>query len=390
MEKIQPAHRMPALGKEQPEVLHVPLAPASVALQHIHQRRRPFFVASVRRAQQPHRVARLPHQRRLDEIMTQNVAAEWLLARQRRQRAVFDEGRRADDRIMAPVVCLSTLPVVQPRHERRSIQRLRKLHHTAQQRLRADLFRKCLQDADARILFHQAHHPVDQRAGHQAVRVQHHRVAVALPPPAAEVTHIPALAIDRLAPLAIKNLPERLELPAQLQPAHLLLDPLVRIIRIAQDEKVKVLEMPRLLNRCEDRAQSFKHTRHVLVVDRQNDRRRGLERPLVIILRQRVPQLQRIILRPVHQPHADQRRPEAVVELVIQRHKNNQQRDLRPAQPIGTQIHIQQPRAQKRAETHEGKERRASCTRDPRRRQTLRRGQMRCGRAITHFSSQKK
>jgi hypothetical protein len=52
VEEIDAAHRVPAFGKEQPEVLDVPLAPAAVTFEHVHQRGRPFLVAAAGGGQQ--------------------------------------------------------------------------------------------------------------------------------------------------------------------------------------------------------------------------------------------------------------------------------------------------------------------------------------------------
>jgi len=59
-------------------VLHVPLAPAVVALGGVQQRGRTFLVAAREIGRDPHLPAGLAHQRGLDEIVAENAAAERL------------------------------------------------------------------------------------------------------------------------------------------------------------------------------------------------------------------------------------------------------------------------------------------------------------------------
>jgi hypothetical protein len=235
---------MPAFGKEQPEVLDVALAPAAVTFEHVHQRGRTFLVAATGGGQQPHRVTGFAHQRGFDEVVAQNMPAEGRVRRQRRQRAVFDEGCETQDGVVTPEVRLAALPVVESGHERRPVERLRELHHAAQQRVGGDLLREGLDDADAGIFLHDAHHAGEQSAGHEAVRVEHDHVAVALAPAAAEVADVAALAVDLLAAAAVKDASEGLELAAEFQPGGFLLDPLAGLVGIAEDEKVEILDWP--------------------------------------------------------------------------------------------------------------------------------------------------
>src|SRR4051794_19925374 len=101
------------VGKKQPQMLHVALAPAAVALQLVEQRRRRLFVAAGEIAREPNLPPGAPHERRLDEIVAHDLAAERRLSRQPAETAMLDERLDTDDRVVSPVGALAQLPVVE-------------------------------------------------------------------------------------------------------------------------------------------------------------------------------------------------------------------------------------------------------------------------------------
>ena len=85
------------------------------------------WAAAPRRSRRGRRRSRppaaAPHQRRLDEVVAHDLAAERRAARQLRQAAQLGERRGADDRVVAPVVALAPCPVAAARREQRAVER---------------------------------------------------------------------------------------------------------------------------------------------------------------------------------------------------------------------------------------------------------------------------
>ena len=99
-------------------MLEVALTPAPVALHLLEQRGGRLLVAPGEVVGEPERVARAPEQRRLDEVVAQDLAAERRPAGQPRQPAVLHERRDAEDRVVAPVLAVAELPEVEARRRR--------------------------------------------------------------------------------------------------------------------------------------------------------------------------------------------------------------------------------------------------------------------------------
>ena len=98
------------LARQHARVLQIALAPAPVARRQIDQRRRAFLVRAAERRQHVDRPAGAAHQRRLDEVVAEDVAAERRLARQVGHAAMVGEGAGADDRVVAPIVAVAPHP----------------------------------------------------------------------------------------------------------------------------------------------------------------------------------------------------------------------------------------------------------------------------------------
>src|SRR6185436_18947093 len=93
-----------AAREKEPQVLQVALAPAPVTAHLLEQRRRHLLVAAAEVVREPERPPGAAHERRLDEIVAQDLAAERLASRQAGQSTMVHEGLHADDRVVPPVL----------------------------------------------------------------------------------------------------------------------------------------------------------------------------------------------------------------------------------------------------------------------------------------------
>lgn len=133
------------------EVLKIALTPASVARREIEQRGWHLFIASAERRQHVDAPTGPPHQRSLDEIVAEDVAAEGLPSAKLRQRSRFSKRLHPDDRVVSPVIALGTVPPSHAGRDHRSVQPARELLHAAEQTSRVDNHGKRLDEPGARI-----------------------------------------------------------------------------------------------------------------------------------------------------------------------------------------------------------------------------------------------
>src|SRR5262249_3825828 len=140
-----------ALREEKPQMLQVALTPASVALHLLEQRRRHFLPAAAEVVRQPDAPAGASHERRLDEIVAEDLATERLPSPEPRQAAVRHEGRDADDRVVSPVLSVAELPPVQPGGEHRPVDMTRELLDAREQRAAVHRHGGGLDHADMRV-----------------------------------------------------------------------------------------------------------------------------------------------------------------------------------------------------------------------------------------------
>ena len=94
-------------ARQHADVLQIALTPAPVARGEVDQRGRAFLEAAAERRQHVDRPAGAAHQRRLDEIVAEDMAAERRLAGQVGHAAMVGEGAGADDRVVAPVIAVA-------------------------------------------------------------------------------------------------------------------------------------------------------------------------------------------------------------------------------------------------------------------------------------------
>src|SRR5262249_35920106 len=80
VQEERPVRAEETLGEEQAEMLEVALAPAPVAPHLLEQRGRHLLPAAAEIVGEPERPAGASHERRLDEVVAQDLAAERLAA----------------------------------------------------------------------------------------------------------------------------------------------------------------------------------------------------------------------------------------------------------------------------------------------------------------------
>ncbi len=236
-------------------------------------------MAAVRQRHHMDRPAPAAQQRRLDHVVTHDVAAEGRPAGQARQAAAFREGLDAHDGVMAPEGRFGAGPPVQAGAGDRAIEARRELLPARERRARIDQRRNGLDKAEAGLAIHQRGEPRHGAAAHQAVGVQHDHIIVA----AAEARH-PILDIARLAgmvdrPAAIID--RHRAGGAQAQEGGTLAR-LILLRRIAQHEEVEQVARADAVDRADHLAQPAEDRVDILVIDGQQHRRaaaRQAQRP---------------------------------------------------------------------------------------------------------------
>ncbi len=226
-------------------------------------------------------------------------------------RAIADERRDANDRVVSPVMRFAELPEVQSRGEERPVHRRRELLDARVQRVAPGGARRRLDDSGVGIRLADAHERRQAFAAHHAVGIEHDHVAVLASPAAAEVGDVAALALDPVLSPAIEDAAEAVDGAAERKPGIELGDARIGVAGVGQDEKVEPVERAGLLQRLVRRAQSREHARHVFVADRHDDRgaRFGWNRRGTAAghpLRDRV-----TVATPVEQPESGERGPES-------------------------------------------------------------------------------
>ena len=141
-------------------VLQIALRPAAIAHGDVDQRGRRFLPGAAAVGGHAHLPAAAAHQRGLDEIMRQHVAAEGLAALELRQAAVLRERRHANDGVVAPVIAAVAGPGGQAARDDRSVDAGGELLQPAEKGSRADELRRGLQNAQLRIGLHRLHQPL--------------------------------------------------------------------------------------------------------------------------------------------------------------------------------------------------------------------------------------
>src|SRR5271163_2083974 len=99
-----------ALAREDANMLEVALAPSSIATGEVDQRGGAFLEAAAERREHVDRPTGPAHQRRLHEIMAQDMTAERRPSRQVGHPAMIGERPRSNDGVVAPIIAVSPHP----------------------------------------------------------------------------------------------------------------------------------------------------------------------------------------------------------------------------------------------------------------------------------------
>jgi len=178
---------------------------------------------------------------------------------------MLHERLHAEDGVVPPVVAVVLLPVVQAGEEKRAVEPVGILLNPRVQRLAIHDARRVWMMPTAGFFSIRA---TRRTSVWPVIRLSASRttnVTVVPSPAPQKVREIAALAVDGLAAFAIENAPEAPHLFAELDPRDLLLDPIVRLVGVAQDEEVEMLQLPGLLDRPVDDAQPLEDPADILV-----------------------------------------------------------------------------------------------------------------------------
>ena len=191
--ELEAADELQAGQNDEMPVLQVALAPALVAADELDQRRRVLLPAEILLRQHAHLVAGAPHQRRLDLVVAQHMAAEHAVAGQRRDVAMRDERREPDRRVVAPIRAAVGLPPGAADGPGAHAEPHAELEDARERAGRRQADHQPLQDAELRIGLHDAHEAQDRGRGHEAVGVERDREFVLMPQRWQKSQKLPAL-----------------------------------------------------------------------------------------------------------------------------------------------------------------------------------------------------
>ena len=258
-------------------MLEVALGPSSVARGEVDQRGGAFLEAAAERREHVDRPTSPAHQRRLHEIMAQDMTAERRPPRQIGHPAMIGERACANDRVVAPIIAVAPHPERQAGGDDGAGDARCELLYAREQGVAIDDQRQALNDSGVRIGFHRRREPDDRIRGHQAVGVQDDHLGVGGAPARDEVGDIARLAAHVLSSSAIEQTRRRKSL-AHRQQRPLLGDPDVGIGGVGEKEIVEGIAQARRLDVLINRLHRREHTRRGLVVDRHDDRGLDIER----------------------------------------------------------------------------------------------------------------
>ncbi len=180
-------------------------------------------------------------------------------------------GASSDDRIVAPVRTGIALPPRAARRVRTHAVPHAELEDSRERAGRRQADDQRLQDAQARIAFHQADHAQDRRPGHDAVGVEHDHVFVRAAAPLAEIADVAGLEPGVAAASAIVEpaRPPVRALPGGEQRAFARRQPVVPAV--AQHKDVESVAQPGRIDARNGRAQRAEHALRIFVVHRHDD-----------------------------------------------------------------------------------------------------------------------
>jgi hypothetical protein len=138
-------------GRNDANVLQIALAPATVANREVDDRGRRLLVGAVEIVGDGDCPAGTPDERRLDEIVAEDVSTEGRLAGKERQAGGAGKRLPANDRIVAPVVAFAPAPPGKPAGDHRPVDAAGELMQACEQALAVDQARDRLDQARVRI-----------------------------------------------------------------------------------------------------------------------------------------------------------------------------------------------------------------------------------------------
>src|SRR5690625_2507891 len=118
---------------------------------------------------------------------------------------MLNEGLRANQGVVAPVGAVAELDGRQTSREERPVKPVGELLDTRERRACPDDYRRGLEDADALVALHEAHHAGDGPAFHETVGIEDHEVAEVFSPTTHEVRDVATFVFQVDAPAAVVN-----------------------------------------------------------------------------------------------------------------------------------------------------------------------------------------
>ncbi len=216
--------------------------------------------------QHPNVVPGAQHERRLDRVVREDLAAERRAAGQQRQAAGRDERSDPHDGVVAPIIAARSLPERHAALEQRPVEPRVELLEPREQAVPSHGVAHRLDQPGAWIGLHGADEAGDGLAGHQAVRVEDHHEVVGVTPALAELGDVAGLAPFVVRAAAIED---RRPVGARAQRHH-------RVLggngdggaRVAEHEEVDLADRLGRQRLCHG-ANRREDTRNVFLVDRQ-------------------------------------------------------------------------------------------------------------------------
>ena len=137
-------------------MLEIALAPAPVAHREVDERGRALLIAAFEVGEHRDGPAAAPNERGFDEVVAQDVAAEWRLSGKARQARMAGEGREPDDGVVPPVIAVLAAPGRKAGGDDRPVEARGELLDAREQGVAVQDERQGLDDAGVRIGLHGA------------------------------------------------------------------------------------------------------------------------------------------------------------------------------------------------------------------------------------------
>ena len=260
------------------QVLHVALAPATLATEKIDEVRRHLLPGAAHLRQEADLPAGPAQERALDDVVAQDLAAERCLAGQHRQFGIVGEGRDPQDRVVSPIASIRALPGLEAADRQRRVEPHGELLDTGKQRVPAGRVGDGLDQPDLGRLLHQPGEAAHGGAGHQTVGVEHDHEIVFRAVGLAELGDVTGLAarIVLAPPVAEARQARAVQTRPCLDPGEFML--LHRrdgtVTRVGEDEDVDIGPVAAAtLKRAGHDTQRGEHRHRILGMDRHHGSR---------------------------------------------------------------------------------------------------------------------